>query len=68
MFHNACKLYYTFRVAAVYWATEALPLAITALIPIAAFPLMGIEATVSQPWFISNLIQTFKPCHETLAY
>jgi len=36
---------YVAGVMAVYWATEALPLPITSLLPIALFPLLGIQAT-----------------------
>ena len=32
-------------IMAVYWMTEALPLPVTALIPISGFPLMGLVST-----------------------
>jgi di/tricarboxylate transporter len=38
---------YVLLVMAVYWMTEALPLPITSLIPIVAFPLAGVLSTVS---------------------
>nr|XP_027215489.1 solute carrier family 13 member 2-like [Penaeus vannamei] len=36
---------YVILVMAVYWMTEAIPLAVTALIPVFAFPLLGILST-----------------------
>ena len=36
---------YVIVVMAVYWMTEALPLPITSLLPIVAFPLMGVMNT-----------------------
>jgi len=51
---------YVALVMAVYWATEALPLAVTSLIPIAAFPLLGIDATkVIVGKYMSNVVMMF---------
>lgn len=36
---------YVILVMAMYWMTEAVPLAVTALIPVFAFPLLGILST-----------------------
>ncbi|XP_069169486.1 Na(+)/citrate cotransporter isoform X2 [Procambarus clarkii] len=36
---------YVIMVMAVYWMTEALPLAVTALVPVFAFPLLGVLST-----------------------
>jgi sodium-dependent dicarboxylate transporter 2/3/5 len=45
---------------AVWWATEALPLAVTALVPLIAFPLLGIaDATASAAPFADPLIFLF---------
>ena len=38
---------YVLLIMSVYWMTEALPLPITSLIPIVAFPLAGVISTVS---------------------
>ncbi|KAG7155138.1 Solute carrier family 13 member 3-like [Homarus americanus] len=38
---------YVIIVMAVYWITEALPLAVTALVPIFAFPLLGVLSTAA---------------------
>jgi sodium-dependent dicarboxylate transporter 2/3/5 len=32
---------------AIYWTTEAIPLAVTAFLPIVLFPLLGVQATAS---------------------
>ncbi len=42
----AVKCAYVLLVMATFWMTEVLPVAITALIPVAAFPLMGVMSTV----------------------
>ncbi|XP_042233955.1 solute carrier family 13 member 5-like isoform X4 [Homarus americanus] len=44
---SAARCGYVITIMAVYWMTEALPLAITALIPVFAFPLLGILSTGS---------------------
>ncbi|KAG7178041.1 Solute carrier family 13 member 2-like, partial [Homarus americanus] len=44
---QAARCGYVITIMAVYWMTEALPLAITALIPVFAFPLLGILSTGS---------------------
>ena len=38
---------YVLLIMSVYWMTEALPLPITSLIPVVAFPLAGVISTVS---------------------
>lgn len=45
MNHAAARCGYVILIMAAYWMTEALPLAITALIPVFAFPLLGILST-----------------------
>ncbi|XP_045621415.2 LOW QUALITY PROTEIN: Na(+)/citrate cotransporter [Procambarus clarkii] len=42
---DAARCGYVIVIMAVYWMTEALPLAITALIPVFAFPLLGVIST-----------------------
>ncbi|XP_066951641.1 Na(+)/citrate cotransporter-like isoform X10 [Macrobrachium rosenbergii] len=42
---SAARCGYVILIMAAYWMTEALPLAITALIPVFAFPLLGILST-----------------------
>nr|XP_045621719.1 solute carrier family 13 member 5-like [Procambarus clarkii] len=42
---SAARCGYVIVIMAVYWMTEALPLAITALIPVFAFPLLGVIST-----------------------
>ncbi|XP_042233364.1 solute carrier family 13 member 5-like isoform X2 [Homarus americanus] len=44
---TAARCGYVIAIMAVYWITEALPLAVTALIPVFAFPLLGILSTGS---------------------
>jgi sodium-dependent dicarboxylate transporter 2/3/5 len=44
MTHGAWRVAAVAVLMAVFWITEALPLAATALIPLAAFPLLGISA------------------------
>lgn len=39
------KCLYVVILMAVYWMVEALPLAVTSLIPIVLFPLLGIQDT-----------------------
>ena len=38
---------YVILIMAIYWLTEALPLAVTSLIPVVYFPLFGIMSTTS---------------------
>ncbi|XP_064082052.1 Na(+)/citrate cotransporter-like isoform X5 [Macrobrachium nipponense] len=45
MNHAAARCGYVILIMAAYWMTEALPLAVTALIPVFAFPLLGILST-----------------------
>ena len=57
------KVTYTFAVAmlmAVWWITEAIPLAVTALLPVALFPLLGVVdgKTISSMYF-NHLIFLF---------
>jgi len=57
------KVTYTFAIAllmAIWWITEAIPLAVTALIPVALFPLFGIVdgKTISSMYF-NHLIFLF---------
>ncbi|XP_064082049.1 Na(+)/citrate cotransporter-like isoform X3 [Macrobrachium nipponense] len=42
---SAARCGYVILIMAAYWMTEALPLAVTALIPVFAFPLLGILST-----------------------
>ncbi|XP_068207337.1 Na(+)/citrate cotransporter-like isoform X1 [Palaemon carinicauda] len=42
---SAARCGYVILIMAIYWMTEALPLAVTALIPVFAFPLLGILST-----------------------
>nr|XP_045591459.1 solute carrier family 13 member 5-like [Procambarus clarkii] len=42
---QAARCGYVIVVMAVYWMTEAVPLAVTALIPVFAFPLLGVLST-----------------------
>ncbi|XP_069938959.1 Na(+)/citrate cotransporter isoform X2 [Cherax quadricarinatus] len=44
---SASRCGYVIVIMAIYWMTEALPLAVTALIPVFAFPLLGILDTGS---------------------
>lgn len=45
---------------AIYWATEAIPLAITAMIPVVLFPLMGIMSTANTcKFFMSEATMMF---------
>ena len=44
---KAMKVAYILIIMAIYWVTEALPVAVTSLIPVAALPLMGIMSAVS---------------------
>merc|ERR1711971_222625 len=43
--HEAFKCAYVMLIMATFWVTEALPLAITSLIPVAILPLFGIMST-----------------------
>lgn len=45
---EAMKCAYVLLIMAVYWVTEVLPVAITSLIPVAAFPLLGVMSTVGE--------------------
>jgi solute carrier family 13 (sodium-dependent dicarboxylate transporter), member 2/3/5 len=53
----------TFAVAmlmAIWWVTEALPLAVTALVPVAAFPLLGIvDGTTVSEAYMNHIIFLF---------
>ncbi|KAK8378289.1 hypothetical protein O3P69_011052 [Scylla paramamosain] len=42
---NEARCGYVIMLMAVYWMTEAVPVAVTALIPVFAFPLLGIMST-----------------------
>lgn len=44
---------YLLIVMAIFWVTEALPLYITSMIPIVAFPLMGIMVCVLNFTFVT---------------
>ena len=46
---------YVALVMAVYWVAEALPLPVTSLIPMVAFPFLGIMSTVRS--FINDVTQ-----------
>ena len=57
------KVTYTFAIAllmAIWWITEAIPLAVTALLPVALFPLFGVVdgKTISAMYF-NHLIFLF---------
>ena len=43
---QAFKCAYVMMIMAAFWVTEALPLAITSLLPVALLPLLGNNATV----------------------
>ncbi len=43
---QAMKCAFVMIVMAVFWVTEVMPVPVTALIPVAAFPLMGVMSTV----------------------
>jgi len=57
------KVTYTFAIAvlmAVWWITEAVPLAVTALIPVALFPLFGVvDGAVISSMYFNHLIFLF---------
>ena len=43
---HAMRCLYVLAIMATYWMTSVFPLAITSLIPVALFPLMGVLSTV----------------------
>ena len=43
---HAMRCLYVLTIMATYWMTSVFPLAITSLIPVALFPLLGILSTV----------------------
>jgi len=54
------RVIYVSLIMATYWASEALPLAVTSLIPVAAFPLLGIETTtVVVGKYMSDVVMMF---------
>jgi len=54
------RVIYVSLIIATYWASEALPLAVTSLIPIAAFPLLGISGTSTVVGkYMSNVVMMF---------
>ena len=55
---KAARCGYMMIIMGLYWMTEAVPLAVTSLIPIFAFPLMGLASTedVCKNYFTSTII------------
>ena len=45
-FDQAAKCGYVLLLMAVFWMTEALPIAVTSLLPLVLFPLMGIMKSI----------------------
>ena len=49
---HAMRCLYVLAIMATYWMSSVFPLAITSLIPVALFPLLGILSTVRSLWLI----------------
>ncbi len=59
---EAMKCAYVLIIMAVFWVTEALPVAVTSLIPVAAFPLLGIMSTVRTCITLKSSVEAFASC------
>ena len=63
---HAMRCLYVLAIMATYWMTSVYPLAITSLIPVALFPLLGILSTVIFPLLYNICTNYFYTLHTNL--